>query len=614
MTNIKLHKLSEEVINQIAAGEVIERPSSVIKELVDNSIDAGATKISVKIKNGGIDLMEVSDDGIGIPRENLNSIFQPHTTTKISSIEDLNTLLSMGFRGEALSTITSVSRVKLSSKYKEEDRANEILFNEEGQSDISTVAKEGGTTVRVENLFYNIPARKKYLKTATTEYRKIYEMLNRYFLIYPNISFSLEKDGKMVVNLKALEGSKAGELKEERISEVFGKPVQEDMLAVAYNGAGTTISGYSSHPSAHKSRSSHQYIFINNRPVTDRGIVRAIMEGYSRYLPFGQKVDFVLNIHIDPELVDVNVHPRKEEVRFENPYRIYSAVEEAVKHALEKSLSYKKTDTVEHSLTDRNHHPTTNSSTDFNSLRERFNQPTPKSKEYSPRNIYTSTSSSSVQDSLLFSSELLKDSPPVQQDKEEISTDSDIRTIFQIFNKYIVIEFHDEKLWILDQHAAAERINFEKLEKRETKSNLQNLLVPAEMTFSKSELIFLDENKGFFEDLGFIYEVSTTSIILKTIPAEFSDSDYSLIFKEIFELEESVELLQKSFKKRKEDILATIACHGSIRSGQKLSYVEMKDLFESLKKCENPYSCPHGRPIIWKMSLSEIDKNFERTY
>jgi len=610
MINVKLNKLSKEVINQIAAGEVIERPASVIKELIDNAIDAGARNIQIKVRNGGIDFMEVTDDGIGIPKENLGTIFQPHTTSKLSSIDDLNTLLSMGFRGEALSTITSVSRVTLTSKYEGESVANQIMFDENGQSEVSTIAKEKGTTVRVEDIFYNIPARRKYLKTPATEYRKIYEMLSRYFLIYPNIAFLLEKDGKRAISLKALEGSRAGELEGERISEVLGKNVDKEMLQVSYNGAGTTIAGYISHPSFHKSRSSSQYLFINNRPVSDRGIVRAIMEGYSRYLPFGQKIDFVLNIHINPELIDINVHPRKEEIRFENPYRIYSAIQEAVRYALEKALSYKKEGGEERLL--NNIEPTQQH--DFSFLRDNFNQVKTNSKEYSPRNIYTSSKSSSVKDSLLFSSELLKDSPETVVNEDEQENNSDIRTIFQIFNKYIVIEFYDEKLWVIDQHAGAERINFEKLQKRESRSNLQNLLVPSELFFSKNELMFLDENKGFFEDLGFIFEVLDSSIKLKTIPAEYSGSDYSLIFREIFELEDSVDILRKSFTKKKEDILATIACHGSIRSGQKLEYVEMKEIFESLKKCDNPYSCPHGRPIIWKMRLSEIDKNFERTY
>lgn len=611
MTNVKLNKLSQEVINQIAAGEVIERPASVVKELVDNSIDAGATKITVKINGGGIDLIEVSDNGIGIPRQNLESIFEPHTTSKISSIEDLNTLLSMGFRGEALSTITSVSKVRLESKYKGEENANEIQYDERGQSDVSKVAREEGTVVRVENLFYNIPARKKYLKTALTEYRKIYEKLNRYFLIYPNISFIFEKDGKLITSFKALRDSVAGDLNEERILGVLGMNVKDQMLRVVFDGSGTRIDGYISHPSSHGSRSSNQYLFVNNRPVTDRGLVRAVMEGYSRYLPFGQKVGFVLNIRIDPEFVDVNVHPRKEEVRFENPFRVYSAVEQAVKHSLEKALSYRseKDSNVSSNLSN------STSGIDFDSLRENFNNNSSLSREYEPRNIYTGNRPSSVQDSLLFSSELLYDSNRRGSflDAQEEHT-GNIFNIFQIFNKYILIEFQEDELWIIDQHAAAERINYEKLEKRETTLNLQNLLVPAILPFPKNELIFLEENKVFFKELGFIYDSNPDSISLKTIPAEYAESDYSLIFHEIFNLEDNVELLQGNFKKRKGDILATIACHGSIRSGQKLSYIEMRNIYESLLKCDNPYSCPHGRPIVWKLKLSEIDKNFERTY
>ncbi len=614
MKKVKLNRLSEDVVRQIAAGEVIERPLSVVKELVDNSVDAQASKIVIKVKNGGIDLIEVSDDGIGIPKENISSIFEPHTTSKINNIEDLNTLLSMGFRGEALSTITSVAKVKLDSKYEAEERANSVFFNEKGVSEITSVAKEKGTTVRVENLFYNIPARKKYLKTATTEYRKIYELLNRYFLIYPNISFVLEKDSKLVENLKSIPSSKAGELLPERVGEILGKGAEEDMLKVFYDGAGTQITGFISHPSKHKNSTANQYIFVNNRPINDRGIVRAVMEGYSRYLPFGQKVDFVLNVHMSPEIVDVNVHPRKEEVRFENPYRVYSAVESAVKYSLEKSLSYRK---------DSSDKAEKEKSTDFKTMRNAFNygnagtQPPSKSKTYTSTNLYSSQKSNSVKDSLLFSKELFKEVGPVREEStEERNENTDIRSISQIFNKYIVVEFVESKLWVVDQHAAAERVNFEKLLDREKiKSNLQNLLVPAKIIFTKDQILFLEEYKNFFKDIGFEYTLEgRDSILLSTIPAEYAGSDYEMIFLDIFALEDSTEDLGKSFKKRKDDVLATISCHGSIRSGQKLAYLEMVALLENLKKCKNPYSCPHGRPIVWKLSLEEIDSHFERTY
>ena len=594
MNKPKLNKLSQQVINQIAAGEVVERPSSIVKELIDNSIDAQATKIIIKVKNGGIDLIEVSDNGIGIPKENMSSVFDSHTTTKIKDINDLNTLLSMGFRGEALSTITSVSKVTLLSKYIEEDIANEILFNEEGKSSVKKTAKEKGTTVRVENIFYNIPARQKYLKTAQTEYRKIYELLCNYFLIYPNIHFVLEKDGKIVKELLSVQDSKPGEIVSERLDKIVGD--SKKFLKLFYEGSGIKISGYIAHPNNHKSSRTKSYMFVNSRPIYDKGIVRAIYEGYSRYIPHGQKVDFVVNVIMNPQLVDINVHPRKEEVRFENPFRLYSAIEEAVKHTLSKELSFKET-------------PSTNN---FASMRDSFQKKNKTSKTYEPTNIYTSNKSNSVKDTLLFSKELLTDIPENEQLPWE--EQGDIVNIFQIFKKYIVIEFMDEKLWIIDQHAAAERINFENLSKGKDHIDIQNYLVPIEIDLKNEEIMFLEEHTSFFNDIGIIYEIKDSKILLKTVPVEFVDSDFKKVFEDIFSLEDDIEMLKKNFMKLKEDILATISCHHSVRTGQRLEKSEMIEQYNKLKDCENPYSCPHGRPAVWKLTLSEIDNNFERTY
>lgn len=594
MDKPKLNKLSQEVINQIAAGEVVERPSSVVKELLDNSIDADSSKIVIKIKNGGIDLIEISDNGIGIPKESMTSIFDPHTTSKISNIEDLNTLLSMGFRGEALSTISSVSNVTLLSKYREEETGYKILFNENGKSPVKKVAKEDGTTVKIENIFYNIPARQKYLKSPQTEYRKIHELLNSYFLIYPNIHFVLEKDGKIVKELPQVLNTKPGDIVEKRLNEIVGE--SSSFLMLYYEGSGIKISGYTAHPSNHKSSNSKTYIFVNNRPIYDKGIVRAIYEGYSRYIPHGQKIDFAINILINPELVDINVHPRKEEVRFENPFRIYSAIEDAVRHVLSKELSYKET-------------PSTNN---FAAIRESFAKQSSNSKLYEPTNIYNSNKSASVQDTLLFSKELLTDIPEDTQLPWEEG--QEIVNIFQIFKKYIVIEFIDEKLWMIDQHAAAERINFESLSKGKDNIDVQNYLVAVELNLKDEEILFLEEHIDFFKNIGILYEIKKNKLILKTVPVEFVNSDFKKVFEEIFSLEEDIELLKKNFKKLRDDILATISCHNSIRSGQRLQKEEMLDIYNKLMDCQNPYSCPHGRPAVWKLSLSEIDSNFERTY
>ncbi len=606
MDRPKLNKLSQEVVNQIAAGEVIERPASVLKELLDNSIDAQAIKIVVKIRNGGMDMIEVSDDGIGIPSENLSEIFDAHTTSKIKSIEDLNTLMSMGFRGEALSSITSVSKVTVQSKYKDEDVAYELSYNDNGKSDVKKCAREEGTLVKVEDLFYNIPARKKYLKSAQTEYRKIYETISKYLLTYPNIHFVVEKDGKKILDMPIVKDAKPGDIVKERAREVFA---DEESLEVFYDGSGITIKGLSAHPSSHKAKSSKQVVFVNHRAITDRGIIRAVYEGYSRFLPFGEKISFVLGIDIKPELVDVNVHPRKEEVRFENAFRVYSAVEEAIRHTLEKALSFNNTHLEESS--------SSAVSSSFDSIRQNFANAKSISVPKPYSEIKFNNKASSVRDSLLFSQEVLQNTFSAKI-PEHISQDegkgiSSVRNIFQIFNKYIVVEFEDEHLWVIDQHAAAERINFEKLSNRETKSNVQTLLVPQEVKLSKEQILFLKEQKEFFKGMGFAFNIKDSGIEILTTPVEFM-FDIQSMFNEIFELSDDPMILKQNFDKLKQDILATIACHLSVRSGQKLDRSEMLSMYKELSECKNEYSCPHGRPAIWKMSLSDIDKNFERTY
>lgn len=606
MERPKLNRLSPEVVNQIAAGEVIERPASVLKELIDNSIDAQSTRIVVKVKNGGIDMIEVSDNGVGIPSENLPEVFDAHTTSKIKKIEDLNTLISMGFRGEALSSITSVSKVTVQSKYRNEDVAYEVSYNEDGKSEVKKCAREEGTLVRVEDLFYNIPARKKYLKSAQTEYRKIYEMLSKYLLAYPNIHFVVEKDGKKVLDMAVVKDAKPGDITKERATEIF---TEADSLEIFYDGSGITIKGLSAHPSSHKAKTAKQVVFVNHRAITDRGIIRAVYEGYSRFLPFGEKISFVLGIDIKPELVDVNVHPRKEEVRFENAFRVYTAVEEAVRHTLEKALSFNNTHTEE-----PQHNTPINS---FDSIRQSFanSKPVSAPKQYSE--ISFNNKASSVRDSLLFSQEVLQNTfstqpvGPLLQDNEKETPG--IRSIFQIFNKYIVIEFEDNHLWVVDQHAAAERINFEKLSNRETKSNIQTLLVPQEVKLSKEQTLFVEEQKEFFEGMGFAFNIKDYGIDILTTPVEFM-FDIQAMFNEIFELSDDPMILKQNFDKLKQDILATIACHLSVRSGQKLDRNEMLSMYKELSECKNEYSCPHGRPAIWRMSLSDIDKNFERTY
>ena len=597
----KLHRLSTEVINQIAAGEVIERPASVVKELVDNSIDAGATKIVIKVREGGMRLIEVSDNGIGIPKEFLSDVFTAHTTTKLETLDDLNNLLSMGFRGEALSTIVAVSDVSMISKFEDEEIGSEIVFNSPSDFKIKKSARESGTIISVENIFEKIPARKKFLKTAQTEYRNILNILTPYFLMYSNINWEVYKDDKKVIDLKN-EDTLPGKIEKTRVKEVLKQDFVDRMEKVFFEGNGIQISGLVAHPSDHLSRTKYQYVFINGRNVWDSGIVRAVIQAYERYIPHGQKVPFLINIRIKPELVDVNVHPRKEEVKFLNPYRVYSSVEQAVNVTIDKLVSYKnipQKDSFEGITHDYTQHKSSDRDINF-------------------------SQSSSVRDSLSFSKAVLEQpkqqmffensssvGEPINESNSTLNTE--IKSLHQIFNKYIIVELEDT-IWIIDQHAAAERITFEKLSKSiEIKNtDTQNLLVPEEFPLDDGALEFIKENVEIFKNLGFNIDVLNEKILIKSVPIEFVNANIEEIIKDILELD--LDVLQKDLDRLKKDMVATMACHTSIRTGQKLDIPLMNDVYYNLLDCDNPYSCPHGRPIVWKMNIHEIDSKFDRTY
>lgn len=603
MSKYILNTLPQELVNQIAAGEVIERPASVVKELVDNSIDAKASRIQIKVENGGIDLIEVSDDGVGIPQDSLREVFKSHTTSKISSLEDLSRLLTMGFRGEALSTILSVSQVELISKYEGSDTASKISFKNFNDYEIQKAARESGTFVSVKDLFGQIPARRKFLKTPQAEYKKILDILFPYFLIYPNIHFSVTKDSKQVIDLPKILNSKPGTVEFERVKKVLKEEYIDRMVKVFFNGNGIKINGLTAHPSDHQKRYTNQYIYVNNRPIWDSGIVKAVLTGYDRYIPFGEKVPYILLIDIHPDQIDINVHPKKEEIRFLNPFRVYASISEAIQKAIGGVTTYR----VESEFKSSSLHPF-------------YENPSNEctSKTYSNRDItFKPNQSNSVKDSLLFSQEVLNNSG-YSKNITEAELDGgykEVGNVFQIFNKYIVIEFKDDTLWVIDQHAAAERITFEKLlNSKNIQIEQQNFLVPISLEYSLNDVEQFEHLKNFFSDLGFKYTITGSKINIQSVPVEFVNADLKVLFDEVFAFGDEKRDIFNELNKLKEDIIATMSCHTSIRSGQSLHKEEMIDIYTKLIKCNNPYSCPHGRPTVWKLKLSEIDSKFDRTY
>jgi len=571
-----IKKLSQEVVNQIAAGEVIERPASVVKELLDNAIDAKAEKIDIKIKNGGIRYIEISDNGIGIDKGDLAKVFEAHTTSKIQNLEDLNEILSMGFRGEALSTIVSVASVSMISKKKDGDFAYKVTGKGVDISKPTKSPRDTGTTVIVENLFKDIPARFKYLRAESTEYRKILEILTPYFLAYPEIHFTFSHNGKQIFNLP-----KAKELSV-RIANVLKGDFTKNMLSVFFDGEGMKITGYVARPEHNFNKTVHQYIFINKRPIYDRGIVRAVSEGFSRFIPEGKKVPFVMNFEIKSSLVDINVHPKKEEVRFMNPFRVYSAVEEAIKQAL-KEYSTQETTTFRDKPTEIN---------------------------------YKKQSSYNVSSGLKFSEQLLKNKVVSEPDENLFTRQEKAQEIqidyqyFQIFKKFIIVQLEKE-IWVVDQHAASERVSFEKIQKqfKENSVQVQNLLIPLEITLSDVETLFVEENKEILEEFGFKFDIKGNVVNISEVPVMLVNSDFESFFKDLISESDT----KKDTQKVQDDIISVIACHASVRANQSLSIQEIKEIISQLKKCNNPTTCPHGRPIIWKITESELDKKFNRT-
>lgn len=582
----KIKLLDKNLISKIAAGEVIERPASVIKELLENSIDAKATSIIVSIKNGGLHEITINDNGEGISEDDIEAAFLQHATSKIASMDDLNDIYTFGFRGEALATIVSASEVILHTYNKDSQPILATISNGEIIDKKSKPRNTQGVTITVKDLFRHIPARKKFLSSEQTETRHIYNQFNNIALAHPEVEFKLIKEEKEVIHYPK------SNLKQ-RIIDVIGKEYEEKLIEVNYNSPGIKIAGYIGTPDTAKEIQNKQFLFLNKRGINDKRIAAAIKDGFRNTVPPERKPLFVLFIDINPQLVDINVHPRKLEVRFSNPNEIYKSVKHAIANQLEKYLQIKIQN---------------NFQVQINTPVKPFiyDVPRPTSKTES-RSI-----SPSIFNSISFTQKLLK--PEVQEDiSEHIEIDlSNVPThhysyIGQIFKTFLIFESGEEMI-IIDQHAADERINHEKLEEQIKHNGLQSqdLLLPIEIDIDI-------ENPQDLKTLGIDAETVNNKLILKSIPEVIGlekATQFILALKEELNEDSDSEIpLEKVMNK----VIATIACHTSIRAGDNINEYLAKDLINKLMECKLPYSCPHGRPIIWKINRLELQKNFLRT-
>jgi len=563
--------LSEKVASQIAAGEVVDRPASVVRELIDNSVDAGATRIVIKIENGGKTLIRVSDNGTGMDRDDLLLAAERHATSKISELSDLFSVRTLGFRGEAVPSIAAVSRMVITSRTPDRLSGFRLILQGGKIREIEETGAPVGTTVEVRDLFFNTPARKKFLRTAATETDHIVGTLSRIALPFTTLSFRLDAGDKTLLSLASVESDKS------RLSALFGHEVADSMIPMEREIQGLRLSGYLSPPEWDRARGDHLFIYVNKRNVRERLLTHAVIEGYGSRLMKGRYPYAVIFIEIDPSLVDVNVHPAKQEVRFHENRLVH----EAVKAAVDESLRQKAAALFHVPL------PFTDS------VGERSGGIAEPMAEYPPYSEKTT----SPRPRELQVPLMIKESPVV---------------LGQLKETYILCETK-EGLLLVDQHAAHERRVYERLKKSCEHSNLdcQPFLIPPRVEFSPSESRTIRKRLEDLSRLGITLEpFGGETFLVRAVPNMLVNVDWESFLREVIPLLEEQGTVKGD--QLVDRLLSLMACHGAVRAGQRLSHEEMVSLVEHLGEVEVPTNCPHGRPVFKRLSFYEIEKMFRR--
>ena len=643
-----INELDKNTIDQIAAGEVVERPASVVKELVENAIDSGATAVTVEIKGGGIDMIRVTDNGSGIEKSQIRKAFKRHATSKLKSIEDLFSIHSLGFRGEALSSIASVAQVDLITKTRDELVGTRYCINGGEEAAFEEIGAPDGTTLIIRNLFYNTPARKKFLKTPQTEGSYIGDVMEHMALDNPTISFHYinNKDDKFST-------SGNGDLKE-IIYRIYGRDISVSVLPFKAEEDGMILEGYLGEPAINRSNRNFEIFFVNGRYIKDKVMSKALEEGYKQYLMMHKFPFAILHLRIDPSRVDVNVHPAKMEVRFNNQQQLYDFISRSVDDALSKremipDALLGETDEEEVKEPAEADAPVAEEKPaksiapqPFESLRfekHKISEDTPifaKGVKAEPIKIEDSNKSAvwtrifgdsdgSIAEKKEHPSPIIKSDNAVVVEKvtqldlfdEKVLTKENVKEyeiLGQIFGTYWIIAFKD-KIFIVDQHAAHEKVNYERMLKRykngEMLSQMVNPPVIVALTSAEEELFL--SYRQYFEKLGFnIENFGGREYAMRAIPIDlFGCESEKDMFIQILD-----ELSHETGLDRTPDVInykiASMACKASVKGNTKMSRAEMEALLDELLTLDNPYNCPHGRPTIISMSKYEIDKKFKR--
>jgi len=599
--------LPNNLVNQIAAGEVIERPSSVVKELVENAIDAGASSVEVTLVDGGKSLIVVKDNGKGMNSDELVLAVKRHATSKLPD-DDLFHVNYLGFRGEALPSIASVAKLSIISRTKEADSAWKIEVIGGEEKKVVPVAATKGTTIEVRDLFYATPARLKFLKTGASETAQCVDVLNRIALANPSVSFYLFDDKRKRIALNACQGE-LFDARLKRISDVMGAEFGENSLLIDAHKDDVSISGFVSLPTYNKANSLSQYLFVNNRPVKDKFLLGALKAAYQGALELGRYPVCALFFEVKPELVDVNVHPTKAEVRFFDANAVRGLLISAVRNALARG-SMQTAQTTDFSKILQDNLPTdevSRSSTMF--LRDN-----------SVRNWQMPSHGRSASAQRMIEDEVIPQLHKTFSVKaEEISENVENCGVLgmakaQFHNTYIISQTEDSII-IVDQHAAHERIVMEKFKAAQAEKEkipTQMLLIPEVVDLSLAEKIAVLENAEELGKLGLVIEeFGSTAVIVREVPALIADCDVKSL---VHNLAEQIREWGKDFalEEKVNHFCATMACHGSVRAGRSLNLAEMNKLLRDMEK--TPYSgqCNHGRPTYIELKLNDIDKLFHR--
>lgn len=628
-----IHLLDYKTIDKIAAGEVVEKPASVVKELVENSIDAGATALTIEIKNGGIDYIRITDNGIGIDNADVKNAFLRHATSKIETADDLQFVQTLGFRGEALSSISAVGKVELVTKTKDSLLGTRYVLEGARQVDFSEVGAPNGTTMIVRNLFYNVPARKKFLNSPITEGGYIADLVEHMALSNPNVSFKFI-NGKDV----KFHTSGNGDLKE-IVYRIYGKDTADALLPVDYKSENMHITGYIGKPVLNRGSRGFENYFLNGRYIKSKLIYSAIEDGYKEFLMQHKFPFTVLHITTKPERVDVNVHPTKMDVRITDEKAFYEDIRNAVYQVLKENELIPEVSLVEED----------NEKIDYKSMvmPEPFEEKRLENLKVSEEKAKYSENGEkygNLQEKLQKWEEnqvlgeditrlLIKNEPKVSNNiikaRDHIIVEKPMQMNFfeeklltkeakeeynilgQLFDTYWLVAFKD-KLYIIDQHAAHEKVKYEEFMKKYSEKDLvsQTLNPPIILSLSAKEESVLKENWEIFSRLGFnIEEFGGNEYALRCVPMDlYGQNEQSLFVSILDELCEDDNKASLTIEQK----IASMACKAAVKGNNKLSTAEMSALIDKLLELENPYNCPHGRPTIISMSKYEIEKKFKR--